>query len=437
MIDMKFPRIAFIDLAFNWPPVGGCWVDLKEIMSRLMARGFEVCLFTPVWTDYYPRGDIREELPFPVHRIHFSRFTFNAWHLRQRFGKAVREWSPDLVFLGEGYHLKHHLLAHFAPDFPVYVRFYAYDTQCLNLHYWLYDQHRVCDGGFLTDPARCHRCWHPGASFPKRLAKILLGYPDRHPQLHFTQEYAAALAFTPWYRFMLPEWLWQAEALIVYNEFTAQFYRKHSNRVRIIPSGVDTSRFPCVTPTDRRKKIILVPGRINDELKGFSTVRQACQRLYQMGYDFEVRITTTCEIPTHDPWIHNLGWVSQDRVPSLYQEADIVIVPSIWVEPFGITTLEAMSSGLPVVGSRIGGIAETIVHGQSGLHFEPGNSEQLCALLRGLLESSDLRRRLGEAARQRAVEQYDWDQVVDRHYVQPFLLKFGQLQHEKRKRAWA
>ena len=162
-----------------------------------------------------------------------------------------------------------------------------------------------------------------------------------------------------------------------------------------------------------------------------------CQRLYQMGYDFEVRITTTCEIPTHDPWIHNLGWVSQDRVPSLYQEADIVIVPSIWVEPFGITTLEAMSSGLPVVGSRIGGIAETIVHGQSGLHFEPGNSEQLCALLRGLLESSDLRHRLGEEARRRAVEQYDWDQVVDRHYIQPFLLKFGQLQHEKRKRAWA
>lgn len=418
--DRRLPRIAFIDLAFNWPPVGGCWVDLKEVISGLQKRGFEVRLFSPVWTDYYPRGDFRTELPFPITKIHFSRFTFNAYHLRKRFGQAVREWGPDLVFLGEGYHLKGHLLDHFSQDFPTYCRFYAYDSNCLNLHYWLYDEERVCDGGFLTDPARCHRCWHPGLTFSKRLVKIALGYPDRHPELHFTHEYAAALAFTPWYRKQLPKWLARAEELIVYNEFTARFFRPLTDRVRVVPAGIDTRRFTPGSPPNNLKPVILVPGRINDELKGFETVRQACGQLRAEGYDFEVRITAAYEMNVPEEWIQNLGWVAQDKMPSLYHNADIAIVPSLWVEPFGITTLEAMASGLPVVGSRIGGIAETIVDGVTGLHFEPGNASDLAVALRKVLDSPDLRRSLGEAGRRRAEEVYNWDHVVDKFYAQPF-----------------
>ena len=419
--DKSLPRIAFIDLAFNWPPVGGCWVDLKEVITRLQNRGFDVRLFTPVWTDYYPRGDIRTELPFPITRIHFSRFTFNAWHLRKRFGQAVREWKPDLVFLAEGYHLKGHLLDHFSRSFPTYCRFYAYDSNCLNLHYWLYDQGRICDGGFLTDPGRCHRCWHPGWSFPKRLTKIALGYPDQHPQLHFTHEYTAALAFTSWYRNRLPQWLARAEALIVYNDFIAHFFRPFSDHVRVVPAGIDTSRFTPAPPTSNPRPVILVPGRINDELKGFKTVFEACQRLKSEGYDFEVRITAAFEMGFAEDWIRNLGWVPQDRVPELYRDADIVIIPSLWIEPFGITTLEAMASGLPVVGSRIGGIAETIVDGVTGLHFEAGNADQLTDALRKLLDSPQLRQNLGEAGRRRAEEVYDWDRVVDEYYAKPFI----------------
>lgn len=415
------PRIAFVDLTFNWPPVGGCWVDFKEICARLSGRGFETKLFTPLWTDYYPRGHIEGDLPFPVERIPFSRFTFNAYHVRKRFGRAVEAWKPDFVFLGDGYHLKPHLLDHFSRRFPTYCRFYAYDVNCLNLHYWLYSEGRVCDGGFLTDPDRCHRCWHPGNSFIKRAAKIALGRPDNHPQLHFSQEYMSSLAFTRWYRRNLPKWLASAEGLVVYNDFTANFFRPLTDRIHIIPSGIDSSRFqPRPPDAGKRRRILFVPGRVNDELKGFSTVHAACRKLREEGFDFEVRITAAFDMHFEEEWIKNLGWIPQDRVPDLYREVDVAIVPSLWVEPFGITTLEAMASGVPVVGARIGGIAETLVDGETGLHFPSGDAEGLAACLRKLLASPELGAQLGEAGRRRAVEVYDWERVIDRWYLRLF-----------------
>jgi glycosyltransferase involved in cell wall biosynthesis len=417
------PRIAFVDLTFNWPPEGGCWVDLKEVIAGLAKRGFPVKLFTPLYTQYYPRGRIEAPLPFEIEQIPFSRFTYNAFHLRKRFGKAVGNWKPDIVFLGDGYHLKPHLLDLFSREYPTFCRFYAYDVNCLNLHYWLYGENRICDGGFLTDPKRCHRCWHPGRSFPKRLIKLGLGRPDHHPQLHFTQEYANSLAFTKWYQERLPEWLARAEGLIVYNEFIADFFRPYSDKVQIVPSGVDTARFH---PSERGESgssevpVILVPGRINDELKGFSTVREACEKLRSQGHRFDLRITAAHGMTTPEEWITDLGWTPQDKVPNLYRSADIVIVPSLWVEPFGITTLEAMASGLPVVGSRIGGIAETLVDGVTGIHYSPGNASELAAALEKVLTSPSLRETYGKAGRARAVECYDWEVLVDRHYAEPF-----------------
>jgi len=416
----RMPRVAFVDLTFNWPPVGGCWVDLKEVISGLARRGFEVKLFVPVWTDYYPRGRIEGDLPFPVERIHFSRFTFNAYHLRKRFGKAVHDWKPDVVFLGDGYHLKPHLLDRFSKEYPVWCRFYAYDVNCLNLHYWLYGEGRICDGGFMSDPKRCHRCWHPGHSLLKRIGRIGLGLPDRHPEQHFTHEYLASLAFTNWYRKRLPRWLAKANRLVVYNEFIADFFRPFSDRVHVHPSGVDTKKFtPSRNPRNGDKPVILVPGRVNDELKGFDTVKKACERLREEGLDFEVRITAAFEMRFEEDWIKNLGWVDQDELPGLYQDADIAVVPSLWVEPFGITTLEAMASGLPVVGSRIGGIAETLVDGETGIHFTPGSVDGLAEAFKTLLGSELLRRQYGEAGRRRALEVYDWDVIVDKYYAEP------------------
>jgi glycosyltransferase involved in cell wall biosynthesis len=209
--------------------------------------------------------------------------------------------------------------------------------------------------------------------------------------------------------------------LVVYNEFIADFFRPLSDKVEVYPSGVDTKMFtPANTPREHSKPVIFVPGRVNDELKGFGTVKKACEHLRGKGLDFEVRITAAYDMHFEENWITNLGWVSQEALPALYHSSDIVVVPSLWVEPFGITTLEAMACGLPVIGSRIGGIAETLVDGRTGIHFTAGNEEELAEALERLIQSPDLRREYGQAGRRRAEEVYDWDVLVDKYYAEPF-----------------
>ena len=56
---------------------------------------------------------------------------------------------------------------------------------------------------------------------------------------------------------------------------------------------------------------------------------------------------------------------------------DVLVVPSLWHEPFGLVLCEAMDAGVPVVASAVGGIPEIVEHGQSGFLFQRGNGAEL------------------------------------------------------------
>jgi glycosyltransferase involved in cell wall biosynthesis len=90
----------------------------------------------------------------------------------------------------------------------------------------------------------------------------------------------------------------------------------------------------------------------------------------------------------------------QRNVPLWLTAADVVLVPS-HAEPLGNATLEAMAHGRPVVGTRVGGIPEMVVDGQTGLLVPPRSPGALAAAIDRLLEDEPLRRRLGAAARTR------------------------------------
>lgn len=82
-----------------------------------------------------------------------------------------------------------------------------------------------------------------------------------------------------------------------------------------------------------------------------------------------------------------------------YPHVDIVVVPSLWHEPFGMVVAEALAFGKPVIGSRRGGIPEMIRAGENGFLFEPDRPEELVAALQQLASDATLRARLSEAAR--------------------------------------
>ncbi len=103
------------------------------------------------------------------------------------------------------------------------------------------------------------------------------------------------------------------------------------------------------------------------------------------------------------------GAVPVERVAALYQAADVFVLPSL-KEPYGTVYGEAMTFGLPVVGWRAGNLPHLAEDGREGLLIEPGNLSALADALRTLALNADLRRRLGSAARERALHRPTWEQ---------------------------
>jgi glycosyltransferase involved in cell wall biosynthesis len=106
-----------------------------------------------------------------------------------------------------------------------------------------------------------------------------------------------------------------------------------------------------------------------------------------------------------------LGWVAHDELLGLYARAAVVACPSLR-EGFGVACAEAMAHGRPVVASAVGGLRDLVVDGETGLLVPPGDVAALRAALERLLANGDLRRRLGEAARERVREQFSWERAA-------------------------
>lgn len=114
-----------------------------------------------------------------------------------------------------------------------------------------------------------------------------------------------------------------------------------------------------------------------------------------------------------------LGKIPHFELFEYYQQADIFIFPSVWNEAFGMPIIEAMSMGLPVIATHGGAFPELVEDGKTGLLVERGDADALAEAMLRLLVDDNLRKAMGEAGRQRAVEKFDWDHQAEKllhHY---------------------
>lgn len=108
------------------------------------------------------------------------------------------------------------------------------------------------------------------------------------------------------------------------------------------------------------------------------------------------------------------GMMQKEELAAFYRGARCTVAPSVWYETFGLVAVEAMSHGIPVIASRIGGLAELVLDGETGLQFEAGDSAALAANMERLWSNPDEAARMGMAARAHVATEYSESRYVER-----------------------
>ncbi|MCS7055733.1 MAG: glycosyltransferase [Thermoflexales bacterium] len=222
-----------------------------------------------------------------------------------------------------------------------------------------------------------------------------------------------------------------------------RFYGAGSSRIRIVPPGVDLSRFHPIEqsyaksvigiPTEHR--MILFAGRI-ERLKGIDTLFRAMALLKAKRADWawdRLCVAIIGGDPSEAGQRENeemarlhelrdelgladlvafLGARDQDVLQFYYAAAEVLVMPSHY-ESFGMVALEAMACGTPVIASDVGGLSVLVQHNKTGLRVKVNDPAELARAIEKLLDDDARRRRMGHAAACYA-EDYAWQRVVDK-----------------------
>jgi glycosyltransferase involved in cell wall biosynthesis len=190
----------------------------------------------------------------------------------------------------------------------------------------------------------------------------------------------------------------RARVVVAVSSAIAERARKHgADDVRVIPNGVDARP----AGEEAEPPFVLYAGRLSKE-KGVLELAEAARGL---------PLVVVGDGPLRGRLPGARGFVSRDELERLFSSAAVVACPSRR-EGFGVTCLEAMAHGKPVVASAVGGLLDLVVEGETGLLVQPRDTQALRGALQRLLGDEELRRRLGTAAQTRARERFSWDTVT-------------------------
>lgn len=229
----------------------------------------------------------------------------------------------------------------------------------------------------------------------------------------------------------------QTVTTTVQKEKLEQLYGFKSKDVAVIPPGVDVDTFRPLRPGERKvetglpDRYIFCLSRIDSNkghdllLNAFNIVRSSIPEVHlvigggspepqQTELEVLSVVQRIIEQNNMSSRVHITGYVPDELLVAFFQQAELFVLPSIF-EPFGMTALEAMACGKPVIASKLGGIKEVISLGENGLLIDPSNTDEFADAMIMLLKDQQLLESMGQRACESVREYFSWDAIAQRH----------------------
>jgi glycosyltransferase involved in cell wall biosynthesis len=401
-------RIVFVSNFYPPASRGGYEQWCQEVLDRLRDAGQDAIVLTsdyrkdqlsgpgPAWV----HRDLQLEMELVSFRNAIQFFTHRKKREQENLD-SIREWierfQPDVALIWGMWNLHRSLPALVEELMPGRVAYYMGD-------YW------------PTLPNQFENYWNaPARSVLTGLPKLAL---RPFAQRILAREQRPVLKFK---HVLFPTAFMQ-------NEFARLGVASASSKV--VYGAIDTSVYNVRAPLPARKNqdvaLLCIAARLEQE-KGVHTAIEAVGylvrklglrnlRLTIVGGHGQLEYDAYLRILVREHGIESLVEfrppVPKEELPALYQQADIFLFTSIWPEPFGRVIVEAMASGVVVVGTAVGGAAEILVENETALIYPPDDAVGLAQQLRKLIESPDLRARFSKAGREIAIQKFDMQRMT-------------------------
>ncbi len=354
-------RIAMLHWAFP-PVVGGVETHLEELGAALVRRGHKVSALVG---DEEASGQ-RSHRGISVHRdpLMQPRSDPDPRRLYDLLSRFADRHRPDVLHA--------HNMHYFSPRHADALR-------------------RLKEAQGLPLVLTAHNAWHD------RLGREMLRYRDLWDRIIAVSHYLA-------------------------DALAAQGYP--AERIDVVHHGIDPERWVASPAPEGAPPTVFHPARLSID-KGSLTLVQAMHRIRRLLPEARLMLAGTGTIVDFASCqAREVGMVRQEikrlgledavtldaipwaEMPAAFRRAHVVTYPSRFDEPFGIAALEGMAAGRPVVVTRVGGLPEFVRDGVDGFVIAPGNDQELAERLLYLLAHPVLARRMGAAARDRALRRF-------------------------------
>ena len=386
-----------------YPPyyIGGYELACRDAVEALKARGHAVEVLTSTYKIEEPTTEdgihrrLKSDIELQLQGVPASPMVLMDMeqHNRKLFRELCREFQPDVIFLWNIARISLSLL-YVAQKLKIPYCCYAFDDWTAH---WETDR------------------WYGTHNYNLRRRLGMVRRSVVRLSLHFKG-------------LRLPPNFVRMKNFIYSTEFLKQSAIKAGkpvNDAAVIYWGITSESYPYVRSKKQPRRLLFAGQVVKD--KGVHT---AIEALHVLHTQFSMKDTTLTIaggsvfaaqeasfrqlVATYhlESFVHFTGMLSREDLKKVYQDHDILIFPSVWEEPFGITILEAMASGLAVVGTGTGGSGEIMKDGINALLFPKEDAPACAGQLARLIGDNSLYERIRMTGRLSVEQDFEFERTI-------------------------